>query len=1812
MNGQEASPKIILVFGPQALNFNQDAFRKLRDDIVNSSTLSWAHAVIAKLADHFDEIRAEFSKLAVVDGAELLRNLKDWLDTGNLGKLAALPHIPNINLTPLCVISQLGAYSSLEKEHDDWRKNTETVGFCTDLLAALAVSLSANETDLAVHGATALRVAMLIGAVVDAQDALEGESKSFSVVWKTPEDYRSGAAVLHGYPEFPDASELVLPCRSDVTDDGDFITTGKLSTVALKAMLIEPSKWWMTFKSFCSAGKDPATIVTLGPERCSPPSLVRELPSGFQLQQQVGFSNRPLADNPNDIAIIGMSCKVAGADDVDEFWDVLRKGESQHTEVPESRLNFETAFRDFDKQKWYGNFYPSISQKTPIDDIVKLQLTLFALQYASAKSWIDCGVQPSALVGHSFGELTALCVSGILSIQDTIRMIAGRARIIRDEWGPEKGAMMAVEGDLDQVERLLAQSKTPTDAAANIACINGPRSFTLAGSARAIDAVERKVAADAAYSSMRVKKLNVSNAFHSTLVQDLMSSLKNMAKDLTFNKAVIPVESASKTGHSGTLSPIYVAEHMRNPVYFHQAVQRLSEEHGSCVWLEAGSRSNVTSMVNRALSAGNSSSHTSASHFQALSITSESSISHQLTSATLVLWKAGLNTQQYAPIILPPYQFEKSRHWLELKVPPKVEAQVAAVEEPRGLWTFEGYQDAEQHSARFRVLTDAAEYREMVSSHKIAQTAPICPATLEVDMAIEALRSLDSRFRNSDIEPQILGVENHAPICLDSLRIVRIEFAALDTNSKPCYQWSWKMTSESMQKDANPTIHVAGQIIFCSTDSVQFQREFARYERLVSHERCLDLLHGDDADDDVVRGPTIYRIFDEVVEYGKRYQGLQRLVGMPSRNESAGRVVKKYTGKTWLDAHLSDCFSQVGGIWVNCMTGKETGEMYFANGFEKWFRSPKLGNDDSRPETWDVLACHDKGGNSAFTTDIFVFDPRGGVLIEAILGIYYAKVPKLSMSKLLARLTKDVEIKVTTNAAQELQVKSAPMTDGHISAGGSGPQKASSGQDGVAPKVRAILADLSGLDAEDIKDDSDLIELGIDSLVGMELSREIEGAYDCHLATVELVKLTSVNSLVQYIQGVLGPVGDDSSDDSSESLALSGDEKVKSTAQTSAANNSPASDDECRTMKLPNGVKGVVSWSKGSKHVLDLPSSVVVDAFSESKALTDRFIEGHMCDGYLETVLPIQNELCVALTLEAFKKLGCDLETAKPGQILERISHIATLDRLADYLYEMLREAGLIKKTSSQFIRTTVDVPKASSAEILHLLLRKSPQHSYPHKLVHFAESSLADVLTGESDGIKMQDFVRRLVSRLPNNDGPLKILELGAGTGGTTRWIVPLLASLDIPVEYTFSDLAPSFVATARKRFGKEYPFMRFRTVDIEKDPSEDLLSSQHMVLVSSAIHATHSLTQSLGSMRKLLRPDGFVMMLEMTKTLFWVDMIFGLLEGWWLFDDGRRHAIAHQSRSSDRLPSSDVKARQVMVDKYVEKQTQDFSVPLLTTRQDAKSDDFCVLVTGATGSLGSHIVTHLAGLPEVKTVVCLNRRANADPHTPGLLGLEVVETASSKPMLGVKKEQYDELAAKVTHIVHNAWPMSGKRPLKGFEGQFKVMRNLIDFTSTCATTQGSKVGFEFVSSIAVVGHYPIHTGNVLVPEERIMTVEDVLSNDYSDAKWVCERMLDETLHQYPRHFAAKSHFSFMVKSSQTLKAFPRFDVLAEAIGADIIPFNEWVQRVRTYPGPVEWENPAAKLTDFFDHDYTRPVEPDVVRKTVQSGSLAWDMIFH
>jgi NADPH:quinone reductase-like Zn-dependent oxidoreductase/SAM-dependent methyltransferase/acyl carrier protein len=165
------------------------------------------------------------------------------------------------------------------------------------------------------------------------------------------------------------------------------------------------------------------------------------------------------------------------------------------------------------------------------------------------------------------------------------------------------------------------------------------------------------------------------------------------------------------------------------------------------------------------------------------------------------------------------------------------------------------------------------------------------------------------------------------------------------------------------------------------------------------------------------------------------------------------------------------------------------------------------------------------------------------------------------------------------------------------------------------------------------------------------------------------------------------------------------------------------------------------------------------------------------------------------------------------------------------------------------------------------------------------AEKLYTDSVGARAFNTVVRDAVARATAGAPAHR-PLRVLEIGGGTGGTTTHVAPMLDP--DRARYTFTDVSPWFVEKARERFAR-YPFMRYQPLDIERDPATQGLEPAQfdVILASNVIHATSDLRQTLAHVRGLLAPGGVLVLLEVTRPERWIDLTFGMTEGWWRFTD-------------------------------------------------------------------------------------------------------------------------------------------------------------------------------------------------------------------------------------------------------------------------------------------------------------------------------------
>lgn len=170
--------------------------------------------------------------------------------------------------------------------------------------------------------------------------------------------------------------------------------------------------------------------------------------------------------------------------------------------------------------------------------------------------------------------------------------------------------------------------------------------------------------------------------------------------------------------------------------------------------------------------------------------------------------------------------------------------------------------------------------------------------------------------------------------------------------------------------------------------------------------------------------------------------------------------------------------------------------------------------------------------------------------------------------------------------------------------------------------------------------------------------------------------------------------------------------------------------------------------------------------------------------------------------------------------------------------------------------------------------------------------NGLASIYTFYQDMIDFGEFFELLGHSQPT----MRVLELGAGTGGTTSWVLKALQSTEgvrLFSRYDYTDISAGFFPAAKEKF-TSHTGLAYSVLDISKDVAEQDydLESYDIVIASNVLHATPSLHDTLSNVRKLLVPGGRLFMQELNPNVRWTNYIMGILPGWWLGEaDCRRN---------------------------------------------------------------------------------------------------------------------------------------------------------------------------------------------------------------------------------------------------------------------------------------------------------------------------------
>jgi acyl transferase domain-containing protein/acyl carrier protein len=297
-------------------------------------------------------------------------------------------------------------------------------------------------------------------------------------------------------------------------------------------------------------------------------------------------------------------------------------------------------------------------------DTANAQPALFALQVGLFRLLEAFGLRPGLLAGHSIGELTAAHLAGVFALDDAARLVAARGRLMAAL--PPGGAMLAVEAE----EREVVEAIAGQEDLLSLAAVNGPRAAVLSGEEGAIAAQEERWRA----AGRKTKRLSVSHAFHSPLIDPILDELDAVAREIAYSEPLVPIVSdltGSLLSAEQATDPTYWVAHARQPVRFADAVATLRGK-GATTFVELGPEAVLSAMARECLEEGQGDDGSEAAVFapcmrakQAEADGLAMALARLHAAGQPIEWEPLFSPARPRRVPLPTYPFQRQRYWLD-------------------------------------------------------------------------------------------------------------------------------------------------------------------------------------------------------------------------------------------------------------------------------------------------------------------------------------------------------------------------------------------------------------------------------------------------------------------------------------------------------------------------------------------------------------------------------------------------------------------------------------------------------------------------------------------------------------------------------------------------------------------------------------------------------------------------------------------------------------------------------------------------------------------------------------------------------------------------------------------------------------------------------------------------------------------------------------------------------------------------------------------------------------------------------------------
>jgi amino acid adenylation domain-containing protein len=310
--------------------------------------------------------------------------------------------------------------------------------------------------------------------------------------------------------------------------------------------------------------------------------------------------------------------------------------------------------------------YPQPGEISPIDQTMYAQPALFSLEYALSQLWKSWGVEPSVVMGHSLGEYVAACVAGVFSLEDGLKLIAERARLMQSLSQPgEMVAVFASEVAIRAITEIDFAQIGMAESAIGIAAYNAPENTVISGEQQVI----RQICGNLEAAGIQTTKLTTSHAFHSPLMKPILAEFRQIAATVTYHAPQIDIISNVTGEQLITVNPEYWCNHLICSVQFAKGLQRLYTA-GYEIFLEIGPKPTLSGIGSKCLGGQGvwlpSLNQRRGDWQQILE-----SLAELYVHGVQVQWSGFDHDYSRRRVQLPTYPFQRKSYWIEAPVSTK-------------------------------------------------------------------------------------------------------------------------------------------------------------------------------------------------------------------------------------------------------------------------------------------------------------------------------------------------------------------------------------------------------------------------------------------------------------------------------------------------------------------------------------------------------------------------------------------------------------------------------------------------------------------------------------------------------------------------------------------------------------------------------------------------------------------------------------------------------------------------------------------------------------------------------------------------------------------------------------------------------------------------------------------------------------------------------------------------------------------------------------------------------------------------------------